>query len=90
MDSFLASPLFPLVMMIPVFYMFILRPRQKEMKALELLIKGLKKGDKVVTQAGIIGEVSNLTDDQITVDSGSSKIVLTRASVIKVLGVEAK
>lgn len=56
------SPFIPLVLMIGVFYFLIIRPQQKKMKTQQEFLKNLKKGDMVVTTAGIIGTIKNLSE----------------------------
>ena len=47
----------PLVLIFVVFYFVMWAPIRKKQKALEQLIDALKKGDKVVTNGGLYGEV---------------------------------
>ena len=49
--------LMPLVLIFVVFYFVMWMPIRKKQKALEQLVASLKKGDKVVTNAGFYGEV---------------------------------
>lgn len=80
------NQMLPFVLMIPVFYFFIIRPKQKEMKQTEEMLKNLKKGDEVVTSAGIIGSISNVTNDRISLKVGdNNRLEMTKSSVIRVL-----
>ncbi len=54
--------LLPLVMIFLVFYFIMWMPIRKKQKALEQLLGSLKKGDRVVTNGGLYGEVAK-TDD---------------------------
>jgi preprotein translocase subunit YajC len=78
--------LFP-VLLIGVFYFFIIRPQMREKKAFEKLLQGLKKGDKVVTNSGIFGEVTAIKDDtRVTLKVADSvKIDFLKSSVTKIL-----
>jgi preprotein translocase subunit YajC len=72
--------------MLPVFYFFIIRPKQQEMKKLKEMIDNLKKGDKVQTQAGIIGVVSAFDDKTVTLKvNESTKIDFVKSSIQAVL-----
>lgn len=64
--SLLNSFMVPMILIFGVFYLLLIRPQQKKQKAVEALQEGLKKGDKVVTSAGIYGEVVK-TQDHIVV-----------------------
>ncbi len=46
-----------------VFWLFFIRPQAKKQKQQKLFIDDLKKGDKVVTAAGIHGKISRVNDD---------------------------
>jgi preprotein translocase subunit YajC len=44
-------------------YFFMIRPQQKKEKQRQAMIADLKKGDKVVTNSGIIGTIYNIKDN---------------------------
>lgn len=67
-----------------VFFFLILRPQQQARKKHEELLKGLKKGDEVVTVGGIIAKVKDVKDDRVTIESGTSTLVIDRARIVKV------
>ncbi len=48
--------------MVVVFYFLLIRPQQKRQKDMQRLVSELKTGDKVVTNGGIHGIVSNVKD----------------------------
>lgn len=54
----------PLVLIFGVFYFLILRPQQKKVKTHQQMLSDLRRGDRVVTNGGIIGVVSKLLTDQ--------------------------
>lgn len=61
-------------LMILVFWMFMIRPQAKKAKQQKAFINDLKKGDKVVTIAGIHGTINKVNDDstlQLEVSPGS-------------------
>ena len=49
-----------------IFWLLIWRPQSKRSKEHKNLIAGLAKGDEVVTTGGILGKVSNVTDEFVT------------------------
>ena len=57
--------LVPFVAIFAIFYFLLIKPQQKKQKEQEELIKNLKKNDKVLTQGGIYGSVSELAEDWI-------------------------
>ena len=53
----------PLILIFVIFYFFLIRPQQKKIKEHKIMISALKRGDKVVTSGGIIGEIEKVHDD---------------------------
>lgn len=83
----------PLILMFVVMWLFFIRPKNKEMKQMEAMRKALKKGDKVMTTAGIIGVVTNIdeTSTTVTVRTGSTTLIdFEKAAILRVLNAEAK
>ncbi len=56
----------PLVLIFVVFYVLVIRPQSKKAKEVQNMLKELKKGDDVVTQGGVIGRITGLKDDEVT------------------------
>ena len=56
----------PLVLIFAVFYLLVIRPQSKKAKLHQQMLGELKKGDDVVTQGGIIGRISGIKDDEVT------------------------
>ncbi|MFH0795000.1 MAG: preprotein translocase subunit YajC [bacterium] len=60
--------LIPMVVLIFIaFYFIIFRPQKREQKERQRLLDNLKKGDRVVTIGGVHGEVSEVSDDTVTI-----------------------
>ncbi len=60
----LTSFLLPMILMVAIFYFLLIRPQQQKAKEHKALLDNLKKGDRIITQGGIIGTIVNI-DDQI-------------------------
>ncbi len=58
----------PWLLIFVIFYMLMIRPQQKRMKAHQAAINAVKKGDEVVTGGGIRGRVTKVTDDEAEVE----------------------
>ena len=50
-----------------VFWLFMIRPQAKKAKLQKSFISDIKKGDKIVTIAGIHGTVNKVNDDGTTI-----------------------
>lgn len=72
----------PMVLIIVVFYFFMIRPQMQKAKDQKKYVEQLKKGDKVITTAGIHGRIVEMNDTTflIEVESGT-KIRFDRSAV---------
>jgi preprotein translocase subunit YajC len=70
---------------IAIFYFILIRPQRQQAKKHEALLKGLQKGDQIVTSGGIVGEVVHVKENLLTIKSGESKLVVERERVAKVV-----
>ncbi len=69
----------PFVLIALVFYFVFFRPQQKQAKTHQAFVTGLKKGDEVVTQSGIVGTIHAVEDRTVTLDVGGG----TKLRIIK-------
>jgi len=54
----------PLILIFVIFYFFLIRPQQKKVKEHKAMVENLKRGDEVVTSAGIIGKIERIIDNE--------------------------
>ncbi|HEX8432260.1 MAG TPA: preprotein translocase subunit YajC [Longimicrobium sp.] len=76
----------PIIALMAIFWFVLIVPQRRQAKAHDALVSALQKGDQVVTAGGLIGEIMSLRDDQITLRSGSSTVVVERARIARRLG----
>ncbi|AXX94224.1 MULTISPECIES: preprotein translocase subunit YajC [Arcobacter] len=82
----LISSLLPLVALFAIFYFLIIRPQQKQAKAHKEMVSNLKKGDKIVTNGGLIVEVVKVEDTYFLVkNSDGTEMKLIKEFVAKLL-----
>ncbi len=74
-----------IVFMLVIFWVMLIRPQQKKAREQSDLLKGLKAGDKVVTSSGIIGVVTSVRDDAVTLRSAETKIEFQKASIAQIV-----
>ena len=55
--------LLPFVLIFGVFYFLILRPQQQKMKKHQNMLSNLRRGDRVITNGGLIGTISKIVSD---------------------------
>lgn len=76
---------------VPIFFLFlimyavIIRPQQKKAKEHDALLKKLKIGDKVSTASGIVGVITQIKQNSISLRSADSKLEMLLPSVDRVL-----
>ena len=54
--------------LILIFYFLLIRPANQRQKKHREMIEAIKKGDSVVTAGGLIGKVTKVADDELTIE----------------------
>lgn len=67
-----------------VFYFLIIRPQGQARRKHAEILAALKKGDEITTAGGIIGRVKEIKEEKVTVETGTSTIVVERGRIIRV------
>ena len=76
----------PIVLIFVVFYFLLIRPQQKKAKEAKAMLEALQKGDEVVTAGGILGRISKLGDQYVTVDiANGTEITVQRGAISQLL-----
>ena len=72
--------------MIVLFYFILWRPQSKRAKEHKELVGGLAKGDEVLTSGGILGKVTKVTDDYVTIQVAENvELNMQKASIAAAL-----
>jgi preprotein translocase subunit YajC len=58
----------PLILMFVVLYFIMIRPQMKRQKEMKAMLEALAAGDEVITVGGILGKVTAVKDQYITVE----------------------
>ena len=64
----LFSMLMPMILIMAVFYFLLIRPQQKRVREHQKLVSELRRGDRIVTNGGLVGKVAKVEDAEILVD----------------------
>lgn len=76
----------PLVLMFVVLYFVMIRPQMKKQKEHKSMIDALAKGDEVVTVGGVLGKVSKMGDNYVSLEVASGvELQIQRSAVVQVL-----
>ncbi len=84
-DAFVT--LLPLVLIFVVFYFLLIRPQQKKMKQHRAMVEAVRRGDRVVTQGGMIGTVTKVvseTELQVEIAEGV-RVRVVKGTISEVL-----
>lgn len=72
----------PFILIMVVFYFLMIRPQQKRQKEHQEMLGAIQRGDEVVTNGGIIGKVTGVTDENLTVEIAQDTRVKVQRSAI--------
>ena len=76
----------PMVAIFVVFYFLLIRPQQKKAKEARAMLDALQKGDEVVTAGGILGRITKLGEQYVSVEiAGNTEITVQRAAISQLL-----
>ena len=76
----------PIVLIFVVFYFLLIRPQQKKAKEHRAMIDAIEKGNEVVTSGGIVGRVSKLNDQFVTIEVAPGvEMTLQRQAISQLL-----
>ena len=84
-DSF--GMFIPLILIFVVFYFLMIRPQQKKQKNHREMIGALRRGDRIVTNGGLIGSISRVANDnELIVEVASGvKVRVLRSMIAEIL-----
>lgn len=72
----------PFLLILVIFYMLIFRPQQKQVKERKKMLAALGRGDEVITNGGIYGKITDLTENFVMLQIANSvTIKLDRSQV---------
>lgn len=72
----------PLILIFIVFYFLLIRPQQKKAKELQNYLSQLKKGDKVITNSGIFGQIAGIDGGVITLEIADNvRVKISRSAI---------
>lgn len=58
----------PIILMFIVLYFVMIRPQMKRAKEHKAMVEALQKGDEVVAAGGVLGKVTKVADNYVTID----------------------
>jgi len=72
----------PIILMFALLYFLMIRPQMKRAKETKAMIEALQKGDEVVTTGGVVGRISKLGEQYVTLEiAPNTEIVVQRTAI---------
>jgi len=62
------SPIFMMLAMFGIFYFVLIRPQVKKQREHQGMLNKLGKGDEIITRGGIIGKITGVTGEVLTIE----------------------
>jgi preprotein translocase subunit YajC len=76
----------PIILMFVVLYFIMIRPQMKRAKEHKAMVEALQKGDEVVAAGGVLGRVTKVSDNYVTLEIADKiEIKVQRPAVMLVL-----
>ena len=72
----------PIILMFVLLYFLMIRPQMKRAKEQKAMIEALQKGDEAVTAGGVVGKITKLGEQYVTVEvAPNTELVVQRSAV---------
>ena len=72
----------PIVLMFVLLYFLMIRPQMKRAKETKAMIEALQKGDEVVTAGGVVGRITKMGEQYLTIEiAPETEVVVQRSAV---------
>lgn len=76
----------PIILMFGVLWFIMIRPQMKRQKESKAMLEALAKNDEVVTAGGILGKVTKVTDQYVSLEiAAGTEITVQKNAVTTVL-----
>ena len=77
----------PIILIFVIMYFLLIRPQQKKIKEHKIMVEGIRRGDQVLTQGGIIGKITKVKEgEEVEVEIAPSvKVTLIKSTLVNVI-----
>lgn len=74
-----------MIVIFVLFYFMLIRPQMKQAKQHKLMLEGLKAGDEVATTGGLLGKVTKVSDQFVSLEIANSTVVNVQKHTVQTL-----
>ena len=72
----------PIILLFVILYFLMIRPQMKRAKEQKAMIEALQKGDEVIAAGGMVGRITKLGEQYVTLEiAPNTEIIVQRAAV---------
>lgn len=75
----------PMIVIFVLFYFMLIRPQMKQAKEHRTMLAALKAGDEVVTSGGVVGKVSKVGENFVTLEIATGTQVNVQKHAVQTL-----
>ena len=75
----------PIIFIFALFYFMLIRPQMKTAKLQKAMIEALKAGDEVATTGGLIGKVTKVGDNFVSIEIGANTVINVQKHAVQTL-----
>ncbi|STQ89973.1 preprotein translocase subunit YajC [Iodobacter fluviatilis] len=72
----------PMIVIFVLFYFMLIRPQQKRAKEQQAMLAALAKGDEVVTSGGMVGRITKVNEQYVTLELADGVEILFQRSAV--------
>jgi len=73
--------LFPIGLLV-LFYFFLIRPQSKRAKEQKAMVAALSKGDEVLTQGGILGKITKVSESFVILEVANNVTITVQKAAV--------
>ena len=78
----------PLILIFLIMYFLLIRPQQRKVKEHQAMVAALRRGDRVVTQGGVLGKVTRVKEGDAEIEleiAPNVRVQVVRSTVAQVV-----
>ena len=75
----------PIILMFVLLYFLMIRPQMKRAKETKSMIEALQKGDEVITAGGIVGRISKMGEQYLTIEIAPNTEISVQKAAVQML-----
>ncbi len=75
----------PIIFIFALFYFMLIRPQMKNAKLQKTMIDALKAGDEVATAGGVIGKVTKVGDNYVSIEIAANTVVNVQKHTVQTM-----